>query len=74
MVATVRIASGKIDLHAVPGAGRCEKNEDGGLDVLGTDVGGGKVWVSTYEAGDWREAWLQNEGQEEQFGHVTAGT
>jgi len=74
MVATVRIASGKFKLHAVPGAGRCEKNEDGGLDVLGTDMDGGKVTVWTYEAGEWSKAWLQNEGQPEQFGHVTAGT
>jgi len=42
--------------------------------VLGTDMDGGKVTVWTYEAGEWSKAWLQNEGQPEQFGHVTAGT
>ncbi len=42
--------------------------------MLGTDMDGGKVTVWTYEAGEWSKAWLQNEGQPEQFGHVTAGT
>jgi len=32
------------------------------------------VSVETFEAGEWLEAWMQPDGQLEQFGHLTAGT
>jgi len=72
MVATVRLVSGGFEYPRVDSQGRFEV-DDGILVVLGTSEHGDAFESCRYFPGEWREAWLQNEGQPEQFGHVTAG-
>ncbi len=73
MIARIRLASGGFQHRPLPDSGRFEV-EDGRLSLMMTTPERAPACVWTYDVGEWLEAWMQNEGQLEQFGHLTAGT